>query len=212
MASGLSFGIDALSHKTALDHGGITYAFLPCGLHKVQPASHTALAQRIVERGAIISPYPYGKEALPFRYIGRNDLLASWCDTLLVVEASVKSGSMHTARSAMTKGKQVLAVPNSLLEPKSRGTNVLLTEGARAYINNRLAQKDTARLSHTLVEGDDRQTSVLQRLAAGGMATGEIAYALGCEITDTMGLLTDLELSDRVEYRADGRWHLVGGP
>lgn len=78
--------------------------------------------ERIAETGLVLTPYAYGREALPFRFIGRNDLLASWCSSLLVVEARTQSGSMYTAHSALAKGKRV----NSLLEPKSSGTNLLL--------------------------------------------------------------------------------------
>lgn len=130
VASGLSFGIEALAHETTLSLRGTTYAFLPCGLNKVQPSSHEKLMERIIDHGAVISPYPHGKEALPFRFIGRNDLLAAWCDPLLVVEVRLKSGCMHTARRALAKGKRVFAAPNSLLEIKSAGTNQLLSEGA----------------------------------------------------------------------------------
>jgi len=76
-------------------------ALSSCGLHKAQPASHADLMERIADTGAVITPYAYGREALRFRFIGRNDLLASWCNTLLVVEAGMKSGSMYTARSAL---------------------------------------------------------------------------------------------------------------
>ena len=76
-----------------------------------------ALMEKIADTGAVITPYAFGKEVLPFRFIGKNSVLASWCDSLLVIEARSKSGSMNTARSALQKGRRVLAVPNSLLEP-----------------------------------------------------------------------------------------------
>ena len=212
VASGLSFGIEALAHETTLSLRGTTYAFLPCGLHRAQPSSHEKLMERIIAQGAVISPYPHGKEALPFRFIGRNDLLAALCDPLLVVEARLKSGCMHTARSAIAKGKRVFAVPNSLLEPKSTGTNLLLAEGAIAYTNDRLSQDHKIVTGDTTPDGGNCGTTVLQALSDGGLTTGEIAHALGNEIVSAMELLTSLELFDRVEYRADGRWHLAGGP
>ena len=196
IASGLSFGIDALAHKTTLDLKGITYAFIPCGLHKAQPVAHTNLTERIIETGAVISPYPYGKEALPFRYFTRNNLLASWCDSLLIIEAGINSGSMYTARSALAKGKQVFAVPNNILEPASSGTNLLLSEGAHAYFDEKLF----------ITEEDEHP--VLTKLKKLALTTGELKHKLNTTESSLLETLTELELSGKIIFKADGKWHI----
>ena len=164
--------------------------------------------ERIVEHGAVITPYPHGKEALPFRYIGRNDVLASWCQTLLVVEARLKSGSMHTARSALGKGTQVLAVPNSLLEPRSHGTNHLLAEGAQAYLNDALLLDRREALVPSGLHGE----AIISTLREHPLDTRGLADAVGGGDIQVMESLAALEASDTVEYRSDGKWHLAGGP
>lgn len=208
VASGLSFGIDALAHQTTLENHGITYAFIPCGLHKAQPASHTELMEQIADTGAVITPYAYGKEALPFRFIGRNDVLATWCDTLLVVEARKRSGSMHTARSALKKGKRVLAVPNSLLEPKSSGTNLLLTEGAKAYYDDQL---QFGGCYSSIPTSHPDEEDVIGVLNENPLTTSEIVDMVPDLSLSVMECLTDMELSGKIVFRSDGRWHLVGG-
>ena len=209
VASGLSFGTDALAHERTLALQGITYAFLPCGLHTAQPKAHTQLMEKICENGAVISPSVYGKESLPFRFIGRNELLAAWCNTLLVVEAQIKSGSMHTARTALAKGKRVLAVPNSLLEPKSHGTNHLLSEGAHVYLNDTL-------LNPPIVPNPREKTiqgqKIITVLTEKPLGTGELVSLVGQETSLVMENLAALETTDQVEYRSDGKWHRVGGP
>ncbi|PKL26936.1 MAG: hypothetical protein CVV46_14180 [Spirochaetae bacterium HGW-Spirochaetae-2] len=212
VASGLSFGIDALAHQTSLEQGGTTYAFVPCGLHKAQPASHAALFEHIADSGAVITPYAYGKEALPFRFIGRNGLLATWCDTLLVIESGGKGGSMNTARSALAKGKRVLAVPNSLLEPRSWGTNQLLVEGAKAYLNEKLLRGDTDHRPASGKSAHGGEGTIIGALRDKAMATSEIVLLVGDSGCAVMEYLTDMELADKLEFRSDGKWHLVGGP
>lgn len=196
IASGLSFGIDALAHQTTLDLHGTTYAFLPCGLHKAQPVAHTNLMEKIIETGAVISPYPYAKEALPFRYFSRNNLLASWCDSLLIIEAGINSGSMYTARSALAKGKQVFAVPNNILEPNSIGTNLLLSEGAHAYFDE-----------HLFIT-EEEEHPILATLKKQALTTGELKHTLNATESSLMETLTELELSGKIIFKADGKWHV----
>ena len=237
IASGLSFGIDALAHKTTLNNHGVTYAFVPCGLHKAQPASHTALMEQIADTGAVITPYPFGKEALPFRFIGRNSVLASWCDTVLVIEARIKSGSMNTARSALKKGKRVLAVPNSLLTRSSSGTNQLLAEGAQVYLNDRLQGCDHTPLQSVIDSSSFSSSSsssslssssfpsscssscsthhdeqaIIKLLHSQALTTTEIKALVPDSGLSVMESLSNMELADKVMFRPDGRWHLVGG-
>lgn len=205
IASGLSFGIDALAHKTTLEHHGITYAFIPCGLHKAQPVSHSNLMEKIIETGAVISPYPYGKEALPFRYFGRNNLLAAWCNTLLVIEAGINSGSMYTARRTLDKGKQVFAVPNSIFEPASMGTNLLLSEGAQSYIDEHL-------LTHEFfIQDKSEQTDdnpIVTALKSNALTTMELKNTINATDFSIMETLTELELAGKIIFKADGKWHV----
>ena len=212
IASGLSFGIDALAHRTTLQHQGITYAFLPCGLHKAQPASHAALMEQIADTGAVITPYAFGKEALPFRFIGRNGVLSSWCNPLLVIEARIESGSMNTAKSALAKGKRVLAVPNSLLEPKSCGTNYLLSVGAQAYLNDRLFASDcTNRQPDSESPFHPGEGAIVEALLHQSLSTSELASLVGNTNLTVMECLADLELAEKVVFRSDGKWHLIRG-
>ncbi len=214
IASGLSFGIDALAHRTTLLSQGVTYAFVPSGLHKAQPASHTALMEQIADTGAVITPYPFGKEALPFRFIGRNSVLASWCDTVLVIEARTNSGSMNTARSALKKGKRVLAVPNSLLTRSSSGTNQLLAEGAQVYLNDRLLGSNYTpqqSIFESSPSAHHDEQVIIQVLRSQSLTTGEIEALVPDSTLSVMESLSNMELADKVKFRPDGRWHLVGG-
>lgn len=233
IASGFSFGIDAIAHETALAFEGVSYAFLPCGLHKAHPAAHAALMERIADTGAVITPYPYGTESQPFRFIHRNRVLATWCDTLLVIEARIDSGSMRTGRAALAKGKPVLAVPNSLLDPRSQGTNQLLAEGARVYLTDRLSLGSGLESGQRYVSGQghaqvhvsgqdlhqpackasmhDAQASIVEALCDRAMTTSEIVLVVRGGTAPVMECLSEMELADKLEFRSDGRWHLSGG-
>jgi DNA processing protein len=165
--------------------------------------------ENIIAHGAVLTPYPYGKEALPFRFIQRNGILASWCDPLIVVEARLKSGSVLTARKALSKGERVLAVPNSLLEPRSGGTNQLLAEGAAAYLNDELLDNHNG----PIMQGNQNQVvKIITALEAHPLGTGELVASVGDESSLVMESLAAMELAEQIEYRSDGKWHRVGGP
>lgn len=128
--SGLAEGVDHLAHEEALNAGGRTIAVLACGLDAMTGHDRRKLAERIIKNGAIISELPASIPAAAFRFPIRNRLVAGISRATLVIEAALKSGSLITARAALEAGRDVYAVPGSIFNPNTEGTNALLKDGA----------------------------------------------------------------------------------
>jgi DNA processing protein len=128
--SGLAYGVDGMAHQTTLEAGGITAAVFGCGLDIVYPAGHRSLAQRIIEKGCLISEFPKGTKPEKFNFPVRNRIVAGLSDGVLVIEAGSKSGALVTANLALDQGRDVLAVPGSLDNELSFGPNSLIKQGA----------------------------------------------------------------------------------
>ena len=131
ISSGLAVGIDAASHRGALDAGGVTLAVTGTGLDRVYPAQHADLAREITARGALISEFPPGTPARPEHFPRRNRLISGLSLGVLVVEAAVHSGSLITARHALEQGREVFAIPGSIHNPLARGCHALIRQGAK---------------------------------------------------------------------------------
>lgn len=131
ISSGLAVGIDAASHRGALDAGGLTLAVTGTGLDRVYPAQHADLAREIAARGALISEFPPGTPARPEHFPRRNRLISGLSLGVLVVEAAVHSGSLITARHALEQGREVFAIPGSIHNPQARGCHALIRQGAK---------------------------------------------------------------------------------
>lgn len=128
VVSGMARGIDAAAHKGALTSG--TVAVLGGGVDVVYPAENAALYDELAERGAIVSEMPPGVQPQARHFPQRNRIVAGMAQGVVVVEAAVKSGSLITARRALDYGREVFAVPGSPLDPRCRGCNALIREGA----------------------------------------------------------------------------------
>lgn len=128
VVSGLARGIDGAAHEGALPTG--TVAVLGGGVDDVYPPDHRDLYGRIVEAGCVVSESPPGKTATARDFPRRNRIISGLSRAVVVVEAEVRSGSLITARLAAEQGREVLAVPGSPLDPRAKGTNDLIRQGA----------------------------------------------------------------------------------
>jgi len=129
--SGLAFGVDTLSHKIALDEGGKTIAVLGTGLDRIFPAINRSLSEKIIQNGALISEYPLGTPPLKQHFPWRNRIISGLSPATLVIEAPEKSGALITANFALEQNRDVFAVPGSIFNKNSLGTNKLIKQGAK---------------------------------------------------------------------------------
>jgi DNA processing protein len=128
VVSGLARGIDAAAHEGALATG--TVAVLGGGVDDIYPAEHASLYRRIREEGCVVSESPPGRGATARDFPRRNRIISGLSRAVVVVEAELRSGSLITARLAAEQGREVLAVPGSPLDPRARGANDLIRQGA----------------------------------------------------------------------------------
>jgi DNA processing protein len=127
--SGLARGVDAAAHRASLAAG--TVAVVASGIDRVYPEEHAGLQRQILESGgAVITEMPFGWEPRAHDFPRRNRLISGCSLGVVVVEAAIRSGSLHTARFALDQGREVFAVPGSPLDPRASGTNVLIRDGA----------------------------------------------------------------------------------
>lgn len=131
IVSGMARGIDGVCHRGALDAGGFTVAVLGCGIDRIYPAEHRGLYDEIARGGLIISEYKPGTPPEGRNFPVRNRIISGLCDGTLVVECSEQSGAMHTARHAITQGRDIFALPGKVGEKNSTGVNKLIADGAR---------------------------------------------------------------------------------
>lgn len=131
VVSGLARGIDAAAHEAALDAGGRTAAILGTGIDVVYPRGNKRLFDRMARDGAVLTQFGPGTPPLREHFPIRNRIISGLCHATVIVEATSRSGSLITARTAAEQGRDVLAVPGSIFAAASEGTHRLIQYGAK---------------------------------------------------------------------------------
>ncbi|MEI8143167.1 MAG: DNA-processing protein DprA [Candidatus Berkelbacteria bacterium] len=212
--SGLALGIDAIAHKTTLDNGGKTVAVLGCGLDQIYPSSNYQLGKKIIENGgAIISEYSLGTPPMKQNFPARNRIIAGLSLGVLVVEASVDSGSLITAMCALDYNRDVFAVPGNIDNESSLGTNMLIQQGAKLVISSddilseiNIKKKTDNEVAKKILPVTADEVLIISVLSGGEKLLDEIVEKTGLSIIAINTTLTYLEMKGLVRNIGGGRW------
>ncbi len=131
ITSGMALGVDGKAHNAALSAGGNTIAVMGTGLDVVYPAKHKELAHNIAKHGTLVSEFPTGTKPNAHNFPRRNRIICGLSMGTLVMEASIKSGTLITARQTMEINRPVMAIPGSIHSPMAKGCHFLIKQGAR---------------------------------------------------------------------------------
>jgi DNA processing protein len=214
VVSGLARGVDSAAHEGSLDAGGATVAVTGCGLDRVYPCENTGLARRIAGNGLLLSELAAGAAPLPEHFPLRNRIISGISLAVVVVEANEKSGSLITAACAARQGRDVMAVPGSVLSGRNRGSHSLLKDGAKVVETADDILEELGWTSHPPVErvGNTRAKSLSQDPLLSRMEVGEVyglddlAEATGTGAAKLLPRLMELELLGYVEAPSAGRF------
>jgi DNA processing protein len=218
VASGLARGIDTAAHEGSLPSG--TIAVVAGGIDVIYPPENKTLYARIAEEGLIIAESAFGQEPFAQSFPRRNRIISGLSQGVVVVEASLRSGSLITARMAAEQGRDVFAVPGHPLDPRAEGTNSLLRDGA---ILVRSADDVLQDLGHFSTKGlrdaampfyavpddvafdipandpGDLSAAILDQLSSAPVGIDDLIRSVGGHTPSVSGVLLTLELAGEVQ-------------
>ncbi|MBS7263191.1 MAG: DNA-processing protein DprA [Eubacteriales bacterium] len=215
IVSGMARGIDGIAQRAALEAGGKTIAVLGSGLNKIYPPENADLFERVAENGLLVTEYGMNTEAMPYHFPQRNRIISGLARGVLVVEAGEKSGALITVRCALEQGRDVFAVPGSVLNANAEGTNALIKDGAvlvrnaedilREYADwaERIRSEKTA-----APELDEEEARVAEALKKGEAEFDVIVARTGIDAGHLGVVLTKMNLRGIVMQSAGNRYEL----
>ena len=224
--SGLARGVDVIAHQSALKAGGRSIGILGSGVDKIYPPEHRGLAEQMMERGAIISDYAVGTPPDASNFPPRNRIISGLSLAVVVIEAGETSGALITAEFAAEQGREVFAVPGSILAPQSKGTNRLIQKGAQPLLTPAdlmqaldLTRVGAQKSARKILPADETEARVLGVLGSEPLHVDEIRAQADLPIEKISATLALMELKgmvrqvggmnyvvareERAEYRID---------
>ncbi|MBS4539834.1 DNA-processing protein DprA [Clostridium sp. D2Q-11] len=207
--SGMALGIDAVAHKGALDHNGETIAVLGSGVDRPYPKRNIGIYNDISKKGLVVSEFPLGMEAIAGNFPLRNRIISGLSLGILVIEAKEKSGSLITAYHGLEQGKDIFAVPGNINSIYSKGTNLLIKDGAKIVTKVEDILEEIPKLRKLIKENEensikyddfsDKEVSVIKAIHNGPIHSDMIAYNTGIYIVELNSILTILEMKNVIK-------------
>jgi DNA processing protein len=202
VVSGLARGVDGAAHRAAVGAGGATVAVLGSGVDVIYPREHADLAASVCKDGVLVSELGPGAPPLPEHFPLRNRLISGISLGVVVVEASEKSGSLITARCALEQGRDVMAVPGSVLGGRNRGSHALLKDGAKVVETADDILDGLGWTAHAApkISGNSLEDNDLLSKLTPGETYGldELSATVGLKGSELLPRLTEWELQGRL--------------
>jgi len=205
VVSGLARGVDAAAHSTALRCNGRTFAVLGSGVDRIYPPEHTRMAEEIAAHGAVLSDYPPGTPPEAANFPPRNRIISGLARAVVVIEAGQKSGALITATFAEEQNRPVIALPGNIYAPLSKGTNWLISRGARILLGvqdvldvlnlEKASKQIQARLA---LPADALEAQILSLMGAEPQHVDELRALTGLPVEQIAATLAMMELKGMV--------------
>ena len=222
--SGFMYGVDQVAHKAALENDACTVAVLAHGFDRV-PYRDSKLYEKLLKNyGIVISEYSPETPAQKWMFVERNRIIAALSEVIVVPEAAIKSGSLHTVQFGLDMGKAIAAVPGAITNPYAAGTQYLINQGAAlvssgsdvialsqslekigggaAFLSKRL---DEQTQKSDVIQVDSLENKLYKLLLVDSCSTEHVAHALAMSVPEALRKLSILEISGRVK-RENGQW------
>jgi DNA processing protein len=208
IVSGLARGIDTAAHTRALTGTGGTVAVLGCGIDICYPPENKLLFEQIGRGGLVVTEYAPGEQPVPYHFPERNRIIAGLARGVLVVEATARSGSLITSRLALEYGREVMAIPGSVLRTQHAGSNRLIKEGARLIdsVEDILVTcfPDVNPAKPEPVKLDSEENRVYSLIGFEKVHADEVIERSGMDTKEVMAVLTRLTMKNVVAEISGG--------
>jgi len=214
VVSGLARGIDSIAHSGALSANGPTIAVLGSGIDIIYPKENQKLYNEIAAKGLVISEYPPGTPPHPGHFPQRNRIISGISHGTIIVEASMKSGSLITAQFALDQSREVFAIPGPITSKQSLGTNSLIKQGAKLVqtIDDILDELPYLKPANTNTNTKGNYTEklteieilVFEKIDYNPIHIDEIYSQLDLNLSEIYEALFSLQLKNRVKQISGG--------
>lgn len=215
IVSGMAFGIDKISHQTAVENNGRTIAVLAADVSRSSPRSNYSTFENIKNSGFVISEYDHKVEVHKGMFSARNRIVSGLSLGTVIIEAPEKSGALITANLALNQGREVFAVPGEIVTDTSVGTNKLIKKGEAKLVQNvddiieEFGLVDINNKSQNNVSLDKVEKLILEKLARKGLGVDELSKIIDLPISKISQKVVNLEIKGVIRRAAGNKYNIV---